>query len=216
MLIDCLVIVSSMFNPTNYFRNYFLLFLILCSGVLFAQTETVDTMYVCKNQCVEIGIKKKRGFTYQWKAFGEKINSSAAKVEVCPKKLKNLYYVDVFNKKGENTHTYTYKIFQKEAERISIQPSSPCVTKGGSTEIKVVQNFGHYEWSNGMKSQSITVDKPQKLSVMVKDKFGCELKEEVVVSLKKASDIKKYFDDKGFYGIPIQIEKKKDKKGKKN
>ena len=189
------------------------LFIISTAEIGFCQTEIVETINQCEGDCIKIGIKKKKGYRYEWKAFGEDLKSDKSKIKVCPKKSKNLYYVHVYNKQGEHISTHNYKV-NLVSNKISILPIDLCILDGKPLNIVVEEDYKKYKWSNGMKGKKITVDKPQVLSVKVVDEKGCKLEKEIVIRESDSKDIEKKLKENGFYGIPVQFKGKKKKKDK--
>ena len=185
----------------------FLLFILNIENV-HCQEEFEETIEVCKSECIEIGIKKKRGYRYEWKAFGENLKSELSTIKVCPEKLRNLYYVNVYNKKNLHLSTYSYKVNTRKSE-LTIIPKYICILDNKPIDISVKENFENYTWSNGMTTKDITVNQPQKLTIQVEDKFGCKLEKHLEVKQKSSKEIENFFKEKGFYSMPIDGVKKK-------
>ena len=173
-----------------------------------AQPEVTDTLKICNDQCVELKVKKKSGYTYNWKAFGTFIDSDQPKIEVCPEKAKNLYYVEVFDKNGTHIQTHTFYIFT-EVPEITLTPENLCILDNQEITIRVKEEFKSYKWSNGVTGREIKVNKPQKLILEVVTFSGCNGKLDLTITQQKGEEIKKYLKEQGFYSTPIKVLKKK-------
>jgi len=191
----------------------FVLLVMSIAKVGYCQEEIVETIYQCEGECIKIGIKKKKGYRYEWKAFGMDLKSEKSKIKVCPEKPKNLYYVHVYNKEGKHFQTHNYKINVIKSN-ITILPKGLCILDRKPLNIEVKEDYKKYKWSNGMKGKKITIDKPQVLFVKVEDDKGCKFEKKIEIVERDSNEIKKKLEKSGFYGVPIQTGGKKKKKGK--
>lgn len=173
-----------------------------------AQSEIIDTVFVCKNTCTKIGVKSKKGYTYDWRAFGRNIESNNSKIEICPKKTNDLYYAKIYDKNNELLVTRMYKIFLREKE-INIIPENPCVAEKTKLELEVVENFKKYLWSNGKKGKKISVSDRNSISVKVQDEDGCYHEKNISITIQSNKDIEKELLDAGFISFPVKIKSKK-------
>lgn len=197
--------------------NYKCALLSLCLiGFVFAanaQEEHTEKIYLCKSECVEIGVKKNRKYRYEWKAFGKAMNETSSEIEVCPTDKISFYYVNVYNKNGDLIEVYNYRIFVDMGE-IKIIPENPCSIDDKPIVISIEGDYKSVKWSNGIEGDSIVVTGPVSLNVEVTTNKGCTYSREVNVQQKSASDIENYFESKGFHAIPIEIKGKKKEKNR--
>lgn len=181
---------------------------LMLSAKVYSQKEYFSDIRICDGDCIEIGVKKNRKLSYEWNAFGKNINSHQSKLEVCPAKLKNLYYLKVFDKKGTLVEMHKFRINIIKPE-IEVTPEYLCILDDKPITIKLVESYDQVKWSNGSTQDSISTNKPGPLAVTVTTKEGCMVTRSLSVTRKRSSDIQKKLEDKGFYSMPIEIKKKK-------
>lgn len=172
----------------------------------YSQEEYTEKIFFCEGDCIEIGIKRSRGFRYEWKAFGRSVTEKSSKIEVCPDEEISLYYVNVYNKDGELTAIHNYRLLL-DSPNITVLPTNPFICDSTGVTLKVNGAFKEVNWSNGTVGDSTMVYQPAPVKVEVITNNGCQYSEEIMVRENKPSDVKNFLKDKGFFAVPVEIKK---------
>lgn len=189
--------------------SFSILMLVFCVNIGYSQEEYTEKIFFCEGACVEIGVKRSRSFRYEWKAFGRNVAEKKSKIEVCLNEEISLYYVNIYNKADELIAVHNYRLLLDTPD-IAVTPANPFLCDSTGVTLKVSGEFEDVQWSNGATGDSTIVTKPIPVRVTVMTNNGCLYAKEIVVRENKPADVEKFFKDKGFFAVPIEIKKDDD------
>ncbi len=142
-----------------------------------------------------------QGYQYEW-SNGE----STSEIIIMEAGLYSVTILDI----NSDCEAEAELIISNTDIEVEISPKTPLLCNNGEASLSVPDNYTNYVWSTGEEGatlNTITVDELGEYSVTVTDANGCTASNQVKV--KDASDpnsIREFFENKGFYSIPIVVD----------